>query len=121
MNQKKNIFGFIKGVYKEKCPNCGKGNVFKKGLSIFKIPVTNKCCSNCDYHFEREPGYFIGAMYLSYGLAIFQGVVSFVICNTLISELSLEWTLVAAIAPMILLAKKNFKWSRIIYIHIFPW
>jgi hypothetical protein len=27
-------------------------------------------CSICDLKFEREPGYFLGAMYISYGLAL---------------------------------------------------
>ena len=27
-------------------------------------------CSVCDLKFEREPGYFLGAMYLSYGLGV---------------------------------------------------
>jgi len=27
-------------------------------------------CPNCGLKFEREPGYFLGAMYISYGLAL---------------------------------------------------
>jgi hypothetical protein len=27
-------------------------------------------CSVCDLKYEREPGYFLGAMYISYGLAL---------------------------------------------------
>lgn len=27
-------------------------------------------CPECDLKFEREPGYFLGAMYISYGLGI---------------------------------------------------
>ena len=27
-------------------------------------------CPNCDLKFEREQGYFLGAMYISYGLAL---------------------------------------------------
>ena len=30
----------------------------------------NKTCPECQFRFEREPGYFLGAMYVSYGLAI---------------------------------------------------
>jgi hypothetical protein len=28
------------------------------------------CCPNCGLRFNREPGYFLGAMYISYGLGI---------------------------------------------------
>ena len=27
-------------------------------------------CEVCDLKFEREPGYFLGAMYISYGLGV---------------------------------------------------
>ena len=27
-------------------------------------------CPNCGLHFNREPGYFLGAMYISYGLGL---------------------------------------------------
>ena len=28
------------------------------------------CCPTCGLRFNREPGYFLGAMYISYGLAL---------------------------------------------------
>jgi len=31
----------------------------------------NSRCPVCDLKFEREEGYFLGAMYVSYGLALF--------------------------------------------------
>ena len=30
----------------------------------------NDSCPTCSLHFNREPGYFLGAMYISYGLAL---------------------------------------------------
>jgi hypothetical protein len=30
----------------------------------------NDLCPACGLHFNREPGYFLGAMYISYGLAL---------------------------------------------------
>jgi len=32
-------------------------------------------CPVCDLKFEREPGYFLGAMYISYAIALFVIVV----------------------------------------------
>ncbi|MFT5860998.1 MAG: hypothetical protein ACI865_003116 [Flavobacteriaceae bacterium] len=112
---------FVKGIYKEKCPNCGEGHVFEKSAGVFRMPLMNVRCSECDYRFEREPGYFIGAMYLSYGLAIAQGVLAFLLSSFLLPEITIEWVIVIVTFPMLLMAKKNFKWSRILYIHIFPW
>jgi hypothetical protein len=30
----------------------------------------HECCPACSLKFEREPGYFLGAMYIGYGLAL---------------------------------------------------
>ncbi|HEX3319142.1 MAG TPA: DUF983 domain-containing protein [Terriglobales bacterium] len=39
--------------------------------SIFRgFPKMNERCPVCDLKFEREQGYFLGAMYISYGLAV---------------------------------------------------
>ena len=35
----------------------------------------HECCPNCGLKFEREQGYFLGAMYISYGLALITIVV----------------------------------------------
>jgi hypothetical protein len=39
--------------------------------SIFRcFPKMHQRCPDCDLKFEREEGYFLGAMYISYGLAL---------------------------------------------------
>ncbi|WP_432670249.1 hypothetical protein [Flavobacterium sp. SM2513] len=51
-----------------KCPHCEKGQVFYKNGNpfLFQMPKMNKNCQECGHRFEREPGYFFGAMYGSY-------------------------------------------------------
>lgn len=39
-----------------RCPVCGQGRLFRSWF------VMERDCSNCGYHFEREEGYFTGAM-----------------------------------------------------------
>lgn len=117
----KNKPGFIISSLKEKCPHCGQGQVFQKTDKLFQMPVMNERCSICNYHFDREPGYFIGAMYLSYGLAILQAGIAFLICQFGFPLMDTIWKPVIMSVTIILFAKKNFKLSRILYIHIFPW
>ncbi len=45
-----------------RCPVCGEGNLY---AGIFKM---NTACSRCGRKFEREPGFFLGAIYINYGL-----------------------------------------------------
>ncbi len=55
----------------QKCPRCRKGNMFKSATyNIGKFGAANTNCPYCDLHFEREPGFFTGAMYFSYGINV---------------------------------------------------
>lgn len=46
------------------CPWCAGGPLFAGWLTM------HPRCSGCGLKFEREPGYFLGSIYLNYGLAI---------------------------------------------------
>lgn len=103
----------------EKCPKCGVGDVFLKKHSLFSVPETKKNCSNCQLIYEREPGFFIGAMYVSYGLAVFQSIITYLGMSLIFQGAAVYWSIIAIATVLVLLSKKNFKWSRIIYIRIF--
>jgi hypothetical protein len=78
-------------------------------------------CETCNYHFDREPGYFLGAMYISYALAVLQGILTYILLYLTVPSLSTFYEILIIILVIILFARKNYKLSRIIYIHIFPW
>src|SRR5204862_6507411 len=48
----------------QRCPRCLRGKVFRRFVSM------NDGCPECGYVFGREEGYFTGAMYISYTLAL---------------------------------------------------
>jgi uncharacterized protein (DUF983 family) len=58
----------IAGIVHQLCPRCRAGKIFRKSLFLF--PKMHERCPACDLKFEREEGYFLGAMYIGYGLAI---------------------------------------------------
>jgi uncharacterized protein (DUF983 family) len=45
-----------------RCPRCGIGRLFRGLFSM------EPGCSNCGLAFQREPGYFLGSIYINYGL-----------------------------------------------------
>ena len=55
---------FVKGL-RLRCPRCGDGQMF---AGMFKMRAE---CGSCHFRFEREAGYFVGAMYISYGATVF--------------------------------------------------
>jgi len=111
----------ITDILTEKCPNCGQGQVFEKSKHAFEMPVMKSKCQHCGYTFDREPGYFLGALYVSYGLAVAQAIITFLICYFFFPTMETVWIPIWILLVLCLLAKKNFKLARVIYIHIFPW
>lgn len=47
-----------------RCPRCGAGRVFEGPFRI------HGRCPACQLVFEREPGYFVGAIYLNYAMTV---------------------------------------------------
>ncbi|MGA7931438.1 MAG: DUF983 domain-containing protein [Candidatus Sulfotelmatobacter sp.] len=59
----------VGSILRQRCPRCRLGNIFR--YSIFRgFPKMHERCPVCDLKLEREPGYFLGAMYVSYALAL---------------------------------------------------
>ena len=55
----------LMAIVRQRCPVCFRGRVFER--YFFHM---NETCPNCGCQFKREPGYFLGAMYFSYAMAI---------------------------------------------------
>ena len=111
----------LKSILQEKCPNCGQSHVFEKKTGIFELPKMKERCDSCNYYFDREPGYFIGAMYISYGLAVLQGLITFLLVHFLLPSVPTLGVVFIILGVIFLFSLKNYKLSRIIYIHIFPY
>ena len=59
----------VGSILRQRCPRCRRGNIFR--YSIFRgFPKMHDRCPVCGLKFNREPGYFLGAMYVSYGLGL---------------------------------------------------
>src|SRR5579864_9761989 len=56
-------------IFRQLCPRCRSARIFRSTL-YWGFPKMNDRCPVCGLRFNREPGYFLGAMYISYGLAL---------------------------------------------------
>ena len=111
----------IKQIINNKCPKCGEGKVFKDKNIFLSIrnPEMNLECSVCKNKYTKEPGFFIGAMYVSYGLGVAEGLITYVIAS-LFFEKSLDLRVIPIIAIVILLLTfTNIRLSRIIWLYMF--
>ena len=59
----------LRDLLHHRCPRCRVGKIFHHSIFL-GFPKMYDSCSVCHLRYHREPGYFLGAMYLSYALAI---------------------------------------------------
>lgn len=57
-------------IFNKKCPRCHEGDLFVSENPFVKTTEMHKYCSSCGLKYEKEPGYFYGAMYVTYMLNI---------------------------------------------------
>lgn len=79
----------------------------------------HKACEKCNYIYEREPGYFYGAMYVSYAMVIaILSVIGFVMYNFMGDPDIIAYAVIIP-SVVILLIPIIFRYSRLIFIHVF--
>src|ERR1051326_193934 len=54
-----------------KCPRCGRGSLYERPFPMYPN------CSSCGLKFEREQGYFVGAIYVNYAATVFFAITGF--------------------------------------------
>lgn len=101
----------FQGVIHNRCPRCFEEPVFSW------IAIMRKKCPGCGYVFEREPGYFIGAMVFSYLVGAFSIVPTLVI-GLKILEKDLVAVILLGSFQVILLAPFLFRFSRLAWMHL---
>ncbi len=76
----------------------------------------NRTCPVCGIAFEREAGYFLGAMYFSYAMAVAAAT------PVVVAGLLLDWSYPAigavAGAELVLLAPPLFRYSRVLWMYM---
>jgi uncharacterized protein (DUF983 family) len=102
----------IAGILTRRCSRCRQGPVFRSTWVMYDD------CPACGLDFDRgEPGYFTGAMYVSYAL-----VIPVIALLTLIEHLILpKWSLfrLVVLASLVCLPSTPVIWqySRVIWIY----
>ena len=94
------------------CPQCRRGRIFRGRFAM------HPTCPVCELRFEREPGYFTGAMYVSYALAVPLMASLWLVVHLLVPRLSFEATLGGAALLFLPFVPVVFRASRVIWIQL---
>ena len=98
-----------------RCPRCRAGRVFHGSFAM------HTTCPVCGLRFEREPGYFLGAMYFSYFLSIPLIGVLLLLWLWLWPALAWEWQVLLAGLSAVPFAPWLYRISRVLWIYFDRW
>lgn len=101
-----------------KCPRCRRGPVFMNSMYGFKSQKMYENCPHCNLKYEREPGYFYVAMFVSYAFNVAQMIAAGVLTYLLTGNMENPWLYMAVIFPVVfVLAPFNYRYSRLILLY----
>lgn len=116
------ISSILYSVLNNKCPKCHQGDFFVKANSYDLKNFTKmyKFCPVCSESYEPEPGYYFGAMYVSYAINVAIMVAVWIGFELFFSDdISVWWVVLFTILIGLAFTPVIFRWSRIIWINIF--
>lgn len=103
-----------------KCPRCHEGNVFETRNPYKKMTAVKETCSHCGLRYEKEMGFFYGAMYVSYMLNIALFVTSVVAYFILLDQYISGTTLmIIYVSLTVILMPIYYRLSRTIWLNFF--
>ena len=99
-------FALIGRAVRLRCPKCGKSPLVQGWT--FKM---HSSCSQCGLDFQREPGFYLGSIYINYGLTSATVLVLYVLL-AFVFDASMLVRIVACLSVALLLPILLFRRSR---------
>jgi uncharacterized protein (DUF983 family) len=92
-----------------RCPRCGIGPLYEKPFTM------RRHCTHCGLEFEREQGYFVGAIYINYAATVLIAVPGFFLLDAF-AEISIGRQLAIWIPFTIIFPLMFFHHSRSLWL-----
>lgn len=104
----------LSAAAKAKCPRCRKGDMFSTSMYGWKLQKMNETCPYCNLKFEKEPGYFYVAMFISYAMNVAEMIALAVGTYIFTGNLEDPFLYMAIIFPAVfILSPFNYRFSRV--------
>ncbi len=109
----------LSGILNAKCPRCKEGDLFTHGMfNLKKVSSMHEKCPNCNLQYEKQPGNFYGAMYVSYAFSTGLFLVTAFILYHFFNDPAIEVYLIAILGVALVFFPVNFRFSRIVFLYI---
>jgi len=100
-------------MLRQRCPVCFQGAMFRGRFAM------HPTCPVCGHRFEREPGFFQGAMYVSYGIGIvYLGMLGLAANAVVVPRYGIAIAVAAVVLVHLACIPAVFRYSRVIWAHV---
>jgi uncharacterized protein (DUF983 family) len=97
-----------------RCPLCGGGRLFRNWI------LMHERCPHCGVKFEREPGFFLGSIYINYGLTALLVAIAYPLLS--FNNLAPKGLLLAgSLAFVVIFPLLLFPWARSLWLGFDQW
>ena len=110
----------INSILTGSCPRCNEESMYvgKNMYDPAKTIKMNEKCSHCGLHYQLEPSFFYGSMYVSYALGVAFGVVAFIVFYFFLKT-NLKTAFIGICTILVLMMPVIMRLSRNIWINFF--
>lgn len=107
-------------IFKMKCPRCQEGDFFvSHPYDLKHAGEVHTHCSKCGLKYSKEPGFYYGAMYVSYALGVALFVTLWVSFNLFLPFVNVYIQLLTISLASLLLGPYLYALSKIIWANLF--
>lgn len=107
-------------ILRMKCPRCQEGEFFiSRPYDLKNVGNLHGHCSKCNLKYEKEPGFYQGAMYVSYALGVALFVTLWVSFNLFFPSTSTGMQVTIVAVASIVLTPYMYALSKIIWANLF--
>jgi uncharacterized membrane protein len=103
----------LRAILTQRCPVCLRGKMFRGWLAM------NPECPVCGHRFEREQGFFQGAMYVSWVIGVtYLWVLAMLAQLLLVPRIGIAAAVVCVVVIHLACIPAVFHYSRVIWAHL---
>ena len=107
-------------IVQQRCPRCRRGELFThSGFNLAHFTEMPVACPVCQLNYEPEPGFYWGAMYISFAFSTgIMLVVGFLVYHLLHDPAT--WVYIVSVAVVtVLLTPFSLRYSRTLMLYLF--
>jgi uncharacterized protein (DUF983 family) len=107
-------------IFHNKCPQCQEGAfLIAHPYNLSMAGEIHERCPVCNIKYAKEPGFYYGAMYVAYALAVAVFVTLWTSFNLFFPKVSIPWQIGTILVATLILTPYLYALSKIIWANMF--